>query len=407
MRLRYLFSSLIIIFSTNSLPVQAQSTISSPSFIWWNPAEATFPVLEGKAWPKETKEFYDRLPARAEGQVRKAVWNLSQESAGLMLRFRANSDQIKVRYIVGNNHAMKHMPATGASGLDLYAISSDGDWRWCAGKFAFGDTIEYHFRNLEPNDRYHKLGREYRLYLPLYDTVKWLEIGVPDSTILTPLPVRPDLPIVVYGTSIAQGACASRPGMAWPTILSRKMDRPLINLGFSGNGRLEPEVLSLVDEIEAKVFILDCLPNLVNQEDYPLDTVRGRIIQAVRMLRQRHPTTPILLAEHAGYTDAGINPTSRKRFSEPNEVLRQAFAQLHRENLKEIHLLPIADFNQDIETMVDGTHPNDLGMMRYAEGYEKHLRQILREPQGEVSTTRPLIQMRELPNYDWDARHRE
>lgn len=325
----------------------------------------------------------------------------------MMLRFRANSDQIKVRYVTEGRHTLPHMARTGVSGLDLYAISSDGDWRWCAGKFAFGDTIEYHFRNLEPNDAYHKLGREYRLYLPLYDSVKWLEIGLPDSTVFSPLPVRPDLPIVVYGTSIAQGACASRPGMAWPTILSRKLDHPLINLGFSGNGRFEPEVLNLVGEIDAKVFVLDCLPNLVNQQDYPLDTVESRILQSVRTLRKKHPTTPILLAEHAGYTDEAINPTSRKRFSEPNEVMHRAFAQLQSEGIKGIFLIPKADFNQDIETMVDGTHPNDLGMMRYAEGYEKHLRQILHEPQGEATTTRPVIQMREIPNYDWDARHRE
>ena len=204
-----------------------------------------------------------------------------------------------------------------------------------------------------------------------------------------------------------QGACASRPGMAWPTILSRKLDDPLINLGFSGNGRLEPEVLSMVNEIDAKVFVLDCLPNLVNQEDYPLDTVKSRILYAVRTLRQKHPATPIVLAEHAGYTDEAINPTSRKRFTEPNEVLRVAFAQLQTEGVKELYLIPKTDFNQDIETMVDGTHPNDLGMMRYAEGYEKHLRTILREPQGTLSTTRPVIQLREPGNYDWDARHRE
>ena len=400
---RFVILWMVAIFFTSS--VLAQN--SAPPFIWWNPAEATYPVLEGKAWPNATKDFYDRLPAKAENKIRKAVWNLSQESAGQMLRFRANSDQIKVRYVAEGRHSLPHMAKTGVSGLDLYAISSDGDWRWCAGKIAFGDTIEYQFRNLEPNDSYHKMGREYRLYLPLYDAVKWLEIGIPDSTVFTPLPVRPDLPIVVYGTSIAQGACASRPGMAWLTILSRKMDRPLINLGFSGNGRLEPEVLDFVNETEAKVFILDCLPNLINQEDYPLDTVKARILQSVRILRQKHPNTPILLAEHAGYTDEAINPTSRKRFSEPNEVMRQAFAQLQSEGVREIYLASKEDFNQDIETMVDGTHPNDLGMMRYAEGYEKHLRKILREPQGEVSTTRPVIQMREIPNYDWDARHRE
>lgn len=385
----------------------ARGQKTDANFLWWNPATATFPVLEGQGWPTEVNNYYDRLPARAEGVVRPPVWNLSRESAGLMLRFRANSDQIKIRYVVGGTQAMQHMPATGVSGLDLYAISSDGDWRWCATRPVFGDTITYHYKNIEPNDSYHKLGREYRLFLPLYNSVEWLEVGVPDGTLFTPLPVRPDLPIVVYGTSIAQGACASRPGMAWPTILSRKLDRPLVNLGFSGNGRLEPEVLAMAGEIEAKVYVLDCLPNLTSQKDYPLDTVKTRILNAVRDLRRRHPVTPIVLAEHAGYTDEAINPTSRKRFSEPNEVLRAAFAQLQSEGIKALYIIPKKDFGQDIETMVDGTHPNDLGMMRYAEGYEKHLRVILHESQGTLSTTRPNIQMREIGNYDWDARHRE
>lgn len=406
MKFRLPLLSLYLVLHWN-FQAQAQTIPPTPNFLWWNPTEATFPVLEGQAWPQDVKSFYDRLPARAEGTVRAPVWKLGRESAGLMLRFRANSDQIKVRYVVEGKHALPHMPATGVSGVDLYAISSDGDWRWCTGKYAFGDTIEYYFRNLEPNDAYHKMGREYRLYLPLYNSVKWLEIGVPEGTQFTPLPVRADKSLVVYGTSIMQGACASRPGMAWPTILSRKLDDPLINLGFSGNGRLEPEVLSMVNEIDAKVFVLDCLPNLVNQDEYPLDTVKSRILYAVRTLRQKHPATPIVLAEHAGYTDAAINPTSRKRFTEPNEVLRAAFAQLQAEGVKDLHLIPITDFNQDIETMVDGTHPNDLGMMRYAEGYEKHLRTILREPQGTLSTTRPVIQLREPGNYDWDARHRE
>ena len=75
-------------------------------------------------------------------------------------------------------------------------------------------------------------------FFRLYNNVKWMEIGTPEGTKFTPLAIRPDKPIVVYGTSIAQGACASRPGMAWPAILGRKLDHPLINLGFSGNGML-------------------------------------------------------------------------------------------------------------------------------------------------------------------------
>ncbi|WP_159470971.1 SGNH/GDSL hydrolase family protein [Dyadobacter sp. 3J3] len=381
--------------------VSAQTT----AVTWWNPANNSFPVLEGQAWPNEVKNKYDRLPARAEKVVREQVWNLATQTAGVMIRFRANSGEIKVRYTVGGKQALPHMPATGVSGVDLYAISNDGDWRWCAGKYAFGDTITYNFKNIDPVDLTHRLGREYRLFLPLYNNVKWLEIGVPEGTRFEPLPVRPDKPVVVYGTSIAQGACASRPGMAWTAILGRKLDDPLINLGFSGNGRMEKELIDLVSEIDAKIYILDCLPNLVASVNIPADEIKKRLLDGVRVLRAKRPETPIVLAEHDGYTDEALNPVSRKSYQDVNVILKEAFAQLKTEGISSIYLIQKEDFHQDIETMVDGTHPTDLGMMRYAEAYEKQIREILHEPKGTVSTTIPCTQMRELANYDWEKRH--
>ncbi len=118
--------------------------------------------------------------------------------------------------------AMLHMPATGVSGVDLYAKNSDGKWLWCKGNYSFADTINYNFRNITPNDNYHKMGREYHLYLPLYNSVEWMEIGTEEDALFEPIPIRKEKPIVVYGTSIAQGGCASRPGMAWTSILERK-----------------------------------------------------------------------------------------------------------------------------------------------------------------------------------------
>lgn len=113
------------------------------------------------------------------------------------------------------------------------------------------------------------------------------------------------------------------------------------------------------------------------------------------------------MAEHAGYTDEDINKVNRQYYQEVNQILREAFAQLKSEGIQEIYIIPKEDFGQDIETMVDGTHPTDLGMMRYADGYEKHIRKILHEPAGEIVTTIPRTQMRELANYDWEARHKE
>lgn len=381
---------------------------SATDYVWWNPAQSNVSVIEGQGWSgKDVQNSYDRLPAKVEKSVREPVWNLSHNAAGLLIRFRASTDRITVRYAVTGKQALPHMPATGVSGVDLYGVNSDGDWLWCAGKYAFGDTIQYQFTNLEPNDTYHQKGREYRLYLPLYNSVKWLEIGVPKGATLTPLPVRADKPIVVYGTSIAQGACASRPGMAWPAILGRKLDRPVINLGFSGNGRLEKEIVTLLPEIDAKLYVLDCLPNLVATVGIKPDTIKSRVVDAVKTLRRQRPGVPVLLVEHAGYTEGGINPTRRQLYSDVNVLMEQAFAQLKSEGIQNVYILPKSAINLDTDAMVDGTHPTDLGMQQYADAYERSIRTILNEPVGEASTLKPRTQYRDAKVYDWETRHRD
>lgn len=377
------------------------------SLTWWNPDQSAYEVIEGQGWPGEVESPYDRLPSRAKSQVREAVWNLSRHNAGILIRFRSNAKEIVVRYTVTGAHAMNHMAATGVSGLDLYAVDSDGKWYWCRGQREFEDTISYRFSGLLPNDPYHEWGREYRLYLPLYNQVSWLEIGVPDSSFFKALPTRLEKPMVVYGTSIAQGGCASRPGMAWTSILERTMDRPLLNLAFSGNGRLEKEIIELIGEIDARIFILDCLPNLTNSETFPEEQLKNRIFESVQYLRNKHPATPILLVEHAGYSDGLIMPERGEAFQRVNQIQKRTYSKLMKNGIEHLYYLSNEELNLSFDDTVDGTHPNDLGMQHYAEAYERKLRIILNEPKGTVSTTQPCTQYREPDKYDWEGRHRD
>jgi hypothetical protein len=372
----------------------------------WNPANDTTQVLEGQAWPHEVKDFYDRLPARAEQSVRKDVWDLSRNSAGLQMRFQTNAEEIIIKYQVTERLQMPHMPATGVSGVDLYSKTIDGNWLWAAGGYSFGDTITYHFKNLLPND-HHVNNREYTLYLPLYNSVKWMEITVPKEAMFKPLPLRTDKPIVVYGTSIAQGGCATRPGLAWTNILGRRLDRPVINLAFSGNGILEKELIDLLSEIDAKMYVLDCLPNLTSPDYVATGELKKRIVASVTELLNKKPYIPILLTDHDGYTDGEINPVRKNEYVSTNTVFREAFDSLVTAGVKNIYRLSKEAINQDIESTVDGTHSNDIGMMHYADAYEKEIRIILLEPEGTISTTIPVTQRRDASSYDWGTRHNE
>lgn len=345
------------------------------SWHWYTPAQ-----IEGQAFSVATR--YDRLPAKAAQTVPPKVWNLSRMSAGLSVRFRTSAPDIVVRYVVTGKPDMPHMPATGTSGVDLYSIDPNGAWKWSAGKYNFGDTVTYRFSGMSRD-----VG-EYRLYLPLYNTVKWLEIGTVGSDSIHFLPLRPDKPIVVYGTSIAQGACASRPGLAWTNQLDRMMDRPVINLGFAGNGKLDPPVTELLTEIDAKVYVLDCLPNI---SGLSYEEIFAKVLAAVEQIRKVKPNTPILLVEHGRIGG--------------NDALENAYYSLQEKGVKQLYLLPVEQLGLGIESTVDGTHPNDIGMQQYANGYAQILRQIFHEPIGNINTTIPCRQYRELIRYDWDLRH--
>jgi hypothetical protein len=246
---------------------------------------------------------YDRLPASAEKGVRKEVWGLSRHSAGLCVRFRTDATAVHARWkLTGKNLAMNHMPATGVSGLDLYVRGEQsGKWQWLGvGRPEAQTSTAVLARGLPAG----KELREFLLYLPLYNGVSSLEVGLPRGAKVAAAPpyAAQKKPIVFYGTSITQGGCASRPGMVHTSILARRFDWPVINLGFSGNGKMEPELAGLMGKIDAAAYVVDCLPNLSPEE------VGKRTEPFVLALRKARPHTPIVLVEDRSYANAGQLP---------------------------------------------------------------------------------------------------
>lgn len=383
------------------------AAFSQQSYTWHNPATSDFPVIEGQAWPREVALPYDRFPARAQQSLNPNVWNISHSSAGLYVKFKTNTADIVIRYVVKGDLAMTHMPATGVSGIDLYAIDPNGKWKWAPSTRSFNDTIEYRFSSLQVSREFTGRDYEYRLYLPLYNTVTWLSIGVPGNSSFRFMPLSPERPIVVYGTSIAQGACASRPGMAWTALLQQQLDRPLINLGFSGSGKLEPSVIALMNEIDARLYVLDCIPNLTVRSGTTPEELEKRIVAAVNTLKEKRPGVPVLLVEHSGGTDNGLIDTAAQYdYEGANQVLRHAFDKMKAAGITGIYLLTNKEIGLSVYSTVDGLHPNDVGMMDYATAYEKSIREILQEPVGMLTTTIPVVQYRD-GYYDWRSRHHE
>lgn len=369
--------------------------------VWHDPAADPHQPIQGTGWAQEALSgSYQRLPDRAEKTVRKQVWDLSQDCAGMYLKFHTNATSIQVRYQVSGALSLPHMPATGVSGVDLYATDCNGRQYWCAPQFQFGDTICYTYPRLTYRNNHGK-GNEYTLYLPLYNHVRWLQIGTPEGSLFGFLRHTREKPVVIYGTSIAQGACASRPGMAWSNILQRELDLPVVNLGFSGNGQLEETVFNLLAETDAALYVIDCMPNMTGNRTAQ---IQERLEKGIGIIRKKS-SAPILLVEHDGYMGYHTSGAQEESFRATNRELRAAFSrfQPHVENL---HYLSFEEIGMDMDSQVDGTHASDWGMRQYATAYGKKIAQLLFA--GLDSTGLAACrQHRDADTYQWSERHED
>ena len=321
-------------------------------------------------------KYFDRLPGDAQGKVRDEVWSLSRMSAGMYIDFSTSSSQLylNITYTT-ETMSMWHFPATGCSGMDLYAWDSrNGTWRWTSvTKIMQYPTSVNKMTTLPSRDS----PTRYRLHLPTYNGVRTLLIGHDEKhpvVASAPNSASTKKPIVWYGTSILQGAVASRPGMIFTSWISRNIQREIFNFGFSGNGLMELNVSQFLTDIDAALFIIDCLPNMTP------DLVKANTIPIVEYLRQKHPTTPILLVSGTWYGDHWFD-------SSPNDAKTQAL-QTEYDKLvaagraKNVHLFTnlmdqLFGGEELINPTVGGTHPSDLGHSYMTKFYSKYLPTLL------------------------------
>lgn len=319
---------------------------------------SVFP-LYGKV-SEQTNERYERLPSSLEGVSREPVWYLGRHSAGLFIRFRSNSTSIHARWESTFNNTMTHMTDTGTKGLDLYAIV-EGEWRHVCSAQPQGKKSERCIiANMDPVER------EYMLYLSLYDGVKSLEIGVDEGSMLDlPTVDRPsrEKPVVMYGTSILQGGCANRPGMAHTNIIGRRLDREVINLGFSGNALLDMEIAELMASVEDPgLYVLDYVPNASAQA---IDEVGE---QFFRIIRDAHPEVPVVFIEDVIFPHTIFDNKILEEVTKKNVAQKRLFKKLKKSGEKRIYYISAEGMiGDDGEATVDAIHFTDLGAMRYVD----------------------------------------
>jgi hypothetical protein len=315
-------------------------------------------LLEGTFIHDSLKENrYDRLPASYKEIVREPVWDLSKHSSGLSIRFLSNSSVISARWEVLNNFSMDHMPDTGIKGVDLYFKDND-EWQYINTGVPVGFNNEYKLVENMDNEL-----REYKVFLPLYDGIKNIEIGVDSLSYVKKPKSNEKKPIVFYGTSITQGACASRPGMAHTNIISRQLDRDVINFGFSGNGRMEESIANLISDSNPIFYVIECMPNM-----YPPDLVSSNTIPLIDTIRAKDSDTPIILVDLFTSPITALDKNAIRGTSEMNNALKYQYDKMINSGYNNIiYLETQSALGNDFEGTVDAVHFTDLGFIRYSD----------------------------------------
>ncbi|MGC9326997.1 MAG: SGNH/GDSL hydrolase family protein [Candidatus Hinthialibacter sp.] len=333
--------------------------------------------VNGLPWFEENAPDLFRLPKRAQGVVRKAVWGLGVYCSGARIRFQSDCTALAIRYNNLSPSSMQNMHVFGQSGVDLYV---DGVYAGTAVNKATSEIEHIYFQNAQPKQR------EYVLYLPLYNGATVSAIGVNSEAVLEKAQdFAIPKPVVYYGTSITQGGCASRAGMSYQAILGRLMNIDFVNLGFSGNGKGEKEVAELVAEIDASCFVMDFMAN--NKDRESLEEVYKPF---VRTIRAKHPLTPILLVTRIYATREEAIHGGKENIEAKRDVIRKTAAKLIEEGDENIRFLEGYDLLGPAEGdgLVDGSHPNDLGFQLMAERLQPILSEILMKPESKRSMKR-------------------
>ena len=342
---------------------------------WFDPADKPFEV-SGLNWFAQDK-LYQRFPKELDLPLREPVENLSLCSAGGQVRFRTDSKRIQLKVnLLRPRGRMDHMPSSGEGGLDLY-IGEPGSERYLKTARAEAGLQEFECEILvAPTSKM----RSYTLNLPLYNGLLSLLVGLDaEAELLEPVS-RSDQPLVFYGTSIMQGGCASRPGMCYSTIVGRKLGREVLNYGFSGNGRGEPEVATYLSRVKNPgLYFID------HQANVSPDDMRKTLPEFIAILRNAHPEVPIVIKSKVRYAIEyfydveGFENEAWLKRRESRDFMKQYVAEQTAAGDANIYFMEGEDIQGDdyYECSVDGVHPTDMGFYRMAEAAAAFLKDVL------------------------------
>ncbi|NQX59676.1 SGNH/GDSL hydrolase family protein [Paenibacillus qinlingensis] len=337
---------------------------------WHSPSSEPFRIT-GLPW-FEQDGVYRRLPLQPSHPIRSEVDRLANYTAGVQIRFQSDSPKLSVRVVLADKATMYQMPATGQCGVDCY-IGATGNQRYI-NTTRFDQSKEEYESILFESLSWEM--RDITLNLPLYQGVKEIWIGLDPSSSVAGFPgFSSGKKVLIYGTSITHGACASRPGMAYPNILSRKLPIEIVNLGFSGNAQGEPELAHLISQIDdPALLVLDYEGNAPSLERF-----QESLPEFIGIYRSRHPEVPILVISQIRFAKEAFDDKMFRSREDRKGLQMAIIERLQQEGDANLHFFDGAELlGADYqECTTDGIHPSDLGYYHIAETLSPIFRKLI------------------------------
>ncbi len=291
--------------------------------------------------------------------------------AGVYVLFTTDSKNISAKWKNAPRATGANMTPIVQRGLDLY-IKSDGRWVFAgvgrpARESANGVNKDKIVENMADG------AKECMLYLPIWCAIEQLEIGIDENASIAPLDWPFSHKIIVLGSSITHGASASRPGLTYTARMSRMTGMDFVNLGFSGNCKLQPEFARLIAETEADAYVFDAFSNPSTAE------IKDRLASFVRTVATAHPDKPMIFIQTTIRDRSTFNTKWAAWERERRETVTRLMTEQAR-RYKNVYFLDSDDMlGHDHEATSDDTHPNDVGFDRFTDTWLPKILKVLKK----------------------------
>lgn len=363
-----------------------ETNIKEPDIRFFNVREDPFEIY-GLYEPK-TETVFKRLPDEIGLNVNDGVKRLYLCTAGGRVRFSTDSRYVAIKCMMPYVSKYDHMPITNYAGFDLYIDGEEG----CVGEncgVGFGGgsdrggSISRYYRPFRPGNGItngyeavikfaDRKNRYLTINFPTYNPVERLYIGLQaDAVVGQGQKYSSPLPVVYYGSSITQGACASHPGNTYESIISRRMNLDFINLGFSGSGRGEEIIADYMASLKMLAYVCDYDHNAPNAEYLAQTHCR-----LYKIIRAKNPEIPYIMLSRPDYDINAAESIARR------DVIIDTYRYARSTGDKSVYYIDGEGIfrgpEEDLCT-IDGSHPTDVGFLKMADAVERILVRALRK----------------------------